>query len=690
MASGGDQGSVVKVDELVVVDEDQYQTFDVQLNGGERWMEQTLGEPVNLGDTGGKEDPFEGYFNGEKGQQDQVAIDEVQSIKEKECQEHAAVISKLEIDICVLKTQLAMRNNEKRMLHEQLERMKRENEELKTREKRLKEQIGILTPKCIQLEEKILVDREKHDKQMRDLVIEMHGIEGAVGRMTSTPIGEGGRQEWTQTYTKPWSPEDSYKRSEGKNDGRKVRNLGAKGGAIKKDRWSGSGRKGRSSSRFEKERSRSRDSLYSSSKSMSESEDSGAESETGDEGSINVRRSVLIREVPKISPFRLAGSQDIVEFFKEFEKYCQEKLGENRKFWVKELGEFLDSRLAELYRAIVNVGDPKYEVVKDRIIAHVRRIKGGIKYRKKNEFEEARMDRGEKLETYAHRLESLARKKFGDDNINENKDLMRKFIATVPSYVRETINAKRKDKMKWSKKRLMWWDVLEMIEDREIEDHKSSKEDREDREIMLGRTGHEKNRAGSKSYKDAVISSPVEVMAKFLEEYEKDRERKDEEGWTYVGRNRDRNRNKNQNQRMGASNVRTRMNEVRCLRCGRLGHMKRNCAWANGACFGCGQVGHMIGNCLNPRNIKCFRCGESGHRASDCGVGLNTRRVCGNCGLPGHFARMCEKPRSTCGNCGILGHTASVCRRFVGAPSQAVGNSRSMTQEGAIGQGNAV
>ena len=583
--------------------------------------------------------------------------------------------------------------------NEELKQVKREYQKVRANESRLEERVKELTPKCIDLEEKLRIGEEEHEKALSRLVKDLWGIEGAVGGMTgavggmtSTPVAEKGYRDWSGRLEGLVSPQDYTVRKKGGVKGGKHE---GKGGG-KHEGKGGVSRKLKTATKHS-EKYESKDSLYSSSRSALESDScsSSSESETEEGASVSVRRSVLIREVPRISRFRLAGSQDIVDFFKEYERYCQEKLGSNKKFWVKELGEFLDDRLEGVLRAIVSVGEPKYEVVKERVIAHVRRIKGGVKYRKRNDFEEARMEKGERLETYAHRLESLARKKYGDEEINKNKELMRKFLATVPSSIRETVNAMRKDKKKWHNRRLMWEDILEMIEDREIEDSRASREDKEDMEIMIGR---EKSRSSNrKTYKDAVIGNTVEVMAKFLEEYERDREKKDEGGWTQVGRNRDRNRNRrpdrNSDQDRRTGQTRDRVNIIRCTRCGRAGHMKRDCAWANGTCFGCGQGGHLVGNCPNPVNIKCFRCGGLGHRASECNLnvtGMNGN-VCGNCGQSGHFARMCQFPRSTCGNCGIMGHTASVCRRFVGVPSQALGTNRNVTQEGATGgQGNMV
>src|SRR5678816_1074301 len=102
--------------------------------------------------------------------------------------------------------------------------------------------------------------------------------------------------------------------------------------------------------------------------------------------------------------------------------------------------------------------------------------------------------------------------------------------------------------------------------------------------------------------------------------------------------------------------------DVKCFRCGKMGHMISECRWANGACFSCGQVGHMAMNCTDPQRAGCRRCGGMDHWARDCQQGGRVRKpVCGNCGIEGHFSRMCRVPRNTCTQCGQMGHLAGMC-----------------------------
>ena len=84
-----------------------------------------------------------------------------------------------------------------------------------------------------------------------------------------------------------------------------------------------------------------------------------------------MKRSILIRDIPRPGKYDLYGAKDVVEFFREYERYCKERFHNNKQFWVKELGDFLEGRIADFYRTVVSVGEPKYDVVKQRLIEQV-------------------------------------------------------------------------------------------------------------------------------------------------------------------------------------------------------------------------------------------------------------------------------------------------------------------------------
>lgn len=64
----------------------------------------------------------------------------------------------------------------------------------------------------------------------------------------------------------------------------------------------------------------------------------------------------------------------MADLFKEYENYCREKFSENKRFWVKEMNEFLERCMLGFYKAIMSIGEPKYLVAKLRILNQVKRV----------------------------------------------------------------------------------------------------------------------------------------------------------------------------------------------------------------------------------------------------------------------------------------------------------------------------
>ena len=44
----------------------------------------------------------------------------------------------------------------------------------------------------------------------------------------------------------------------------------------------------------------------------------------------------------------------------------------------------------------------------------------------------------------------MARAKFRDEGVSENKEIIKKFLDTVPNYVSELVNLRQKEKMRWT------------------------------------------------------------------------------------------------------------------------------------------------------------------------------------------------------------------------------------------------
>ncbi|XP_066974329.1 inner centromere protein A-like [Macrobrachium rosenbergii] len=208
---------------------------------------------------------------------------------------------------------------------------------------------------------------------------------------------------------------------------------------------------------------------YSSGSEVEEQKNESGSSSSSSEGLSEAEekeaKTMFLREVPKIEKFNIGKGSDIYEFFDEYDKYCRQKYGENESVRMKRLGEFLGGRLKTCYRSMCE-GEPG--------------------------------------------VEALARRKYGEEGIEENKHLMQKFLATIPEKIRVILNEKEKDWKRWSEKRLEWEDALETLKDmRIVEDE--AKEMFTGSEVVNGRT-----------YKDALVSEELSVMRALLEECRKD------------------------------------------------------------------------------------------------------------------------------------------------------------------------
>ena len=111
------------------------------------------------------------------------------------------------------------------------------------------------------------------------------------------------------------------------------------------------------------------------------------------------------------------------------------------------------------------------------------------------------MRRPKKKGIYAHRLETLARVKFANEGINENKKNFKKFLDTVSNYVSELVNLRWKEKLRWTEGRTIWDDILEMVENREFE----GEESRADEEWTT--VSMSKKQYGS--YKEALMAANI-------------------------------------------------------------------------------------------------------------------------------------------------------------------------------------
>ncbi len=277
-----------------------------------------------------------------------------------------------------------------------------------------------------------------------------------------------------------------------------------------------------------------------------------------------------------------------------------------------------------VYRAITadSGTNTKYESLKNRLIQHANRMRKSAKHDRRRNFDKSKMKSGETVFEYALRLETAAREKFGDDQIDLNDhELFKKFLDTIPDHIRTYFNKQRKERKRLDLKQFSWQDVLQELEENEWGKEKL------DKDIKINMGTQQLKEYGS--YREAVMASitnekqtqrdyDIQVVVDYIMK-QKEQEQQ--------GQSMDRNYSRHIYQNRGNTNYQRREYSQktespqryieggqRCTYCHRMGHSMEKCRFRLGLCLRCGEADHRIKDCGN----QIQGCGDKEHSLENC------------------------------------------------------------------------
>lgn len=302
------------------------------------------------------------------------------------------------------------------------------------------------------------------------------------------------------------------------------------------------------------------------------------------------------RGVPRIKQYEENTGDNLLDFLKRFEHYCENNFRCDKDLWLGELERHLTGKTLQVFQAVRGDRD-SYDEAVIKFKEYYMSQEESRTRKDKARFRNARQQEDESLFLYSSRLEKLYRTSRGNSsqNYQNSSTLCEKFTSSLRRSSKKAISSHIMN-LKLNGKQVTW-DTLKQcarLYDQEKEDSEEVEDkDLKDEEIVIAvgqRNDHDSaswtnraqvNRYNGRTYygrKSGVISRFAQAGNPNHSEVDKP------------------------SQQVFRTSENMHRKLVSCDYCSRLGHEAFNCRYRLGSCFVCGATEHFVRDCPKKRS----------------------------------------------------------------------------------------